>query len=438
MIVYTYNKEIVHLEEEPFASGGEGEIRHVTKCPSRFKNVCAKLYFKPRQTSQQEQKIRFMVENPPSNMVTSGMMIIWPLDTIYDKTGGFLGFLMPVAFPDSKKLSILVLPKLKRTLKLEWYKFDKEYDIRCALNSRLKLINNIAIPIHLLHATNKYVLKDFKPDNVLVTSDGKVSVVDMDSIQICDNGELLFSGTAATDTYIPPEFYKGVGQNKNDILTKSWDNFAVSVVFYQLLFGLHPYVATPLNDSTEDSNTIPYCIRKNLFPFGDNASKIESYPNLHKNFKIVPAEVQKLFERAFGKNAENRPQAKEWVQVIKRVIGSMKNDTPPPPSSYEAVYAINIADSSNGSISLSMRSAKPGTVVLVYEHPNSGYRLSEISYETSLGKTKILNKEFVMPATHVTVKADFVPMKNPSSESGCFGVVLGVVAIVSFVVSLLI
>lgn len=437
MIVYTYNKEIVHLEEEPFASGGEGEIRHVTKCPSRFKNVCAKLYFKPRQTSQQEQKIRFMVENPPSNMVTSGMMIIWPLDTIYDKTGGFLGFLMPVAFPDSKKLSILVLPKLKRTLKLEWYKFDKEYNIKYALMSRLKLINNIAIPIHLLHDTNKYVLKDFKPDNVLVTSAGKVSIVDMDSIQICENGKLLFPGTAATDTYIPPEFYKGVGQSKNDILTKSWDNFAVSVVFYQLLFGLHPYVVTPYVD-TEESNTIPYCIRENLFPFGSNASKIKSFVKFHDNFKIIPPEVQQLFIKAFGTDYNSRPQAMEWVKVVKQVIGGIKVDTLPPPSGNDIEYVINIADSSNGSISLSMRSAKPGTVVLVYEHPNSGYRLSEISYETSLGKTKILNKEFVMPATHVTVKADFVPMKNPSSKSGCFGVVLGVATIVSFVVSLLI
>ena len=116
--------------------------------------------------------------------------------------------LYPVAFPfpDSKKLTILILPKLKRTLKTEWYKFDKEYNIKYALVSRMKLINNIAIPIHILHSTNKYVLKDFKPDNVLVTSTGKVTIVDMDSIQICENGRLLFPGTAMADAAVGGEY----------------------------------------------------------------------------------------------------------------------------------------------------------------------------------------------------------------------------------------
>ena len=435
MIVYTYKKEKVTLAEKPFSSGGEGEVRGVTSSPSRFSNVCAKLYFKPRQTSEQERKIRFMVENPPSNIVGSSMMLAWPLETIHDRNGTFLGFLMPTAFPDSKKLTILILPKLKQTIKAEWYKFDKEYNIKYALVSRMKLINNIAIPIHLLHETGKYVLKDFKPDNVLVTCTGKVTVVDMDSIQICDNGKLLFPGTAATDTYIPPEFYKGVGQNIQNILQKSWDSFAVSVVFYQLMFGLHPYVVTPYGDS-EESNTIPYCIKENLFPFGSNASKIKSYAAPHNNFKIIPSQVQQLFVRSFGPAPDDRPEAMEWVKTIKEVISSLgRIEEPKPPtiidsnpqetkvnqtfdssSSRSVEHRVKLANCTNGKADLSVSKAKAGTIIHVNTYPNDGFVLSFISYTVAGGNPKyVTGHEFFMPDYDVTVNVVFTS-KNPKPK----------------------
>ena len=331
MVVLTYEKEKIILSDEPLASGGEGEVRKVISCPSKFGNACAKLYFKPHQTKDQENKIRFMVENPPSSIAGDGMMLAWPLETIYRQNGGFLGFLMPEAFPNSNKLVILTLPKLKKTHKTEWYKFDKELDIKTALISRMKLIKNIAIPIHLLHATNKYVLKDFKPDNVLVTPTGKITIVDMDSIQICDNGRLLFPGTASTESYMPAEFYNnGVGRNAKKPLDKSWDNFAVAEVFYQLMFGLNPYAVSP-KLQTENSNTLPYCIANNLFPFGSNASKIATIPAPHNNFNIIPQPVKNLFIRAFGDNPSDRPQAMEWGKTINKVLSALPKTVPPPP-----------------------------------------------------------------------------------------------------------
>lgn len=333
MIVYTYKEEKVILADEPLAAGGEGEVCKVTSCPSQFNNVCAKLYFKPKQTIEQERKIRFMVENPPNIIVGQGVMLAWPVETIYNNPGGsFLGFLMPTAFPDSKKLVILTALKLKKAHKTEWYKFDKELDKKGALIARMKLIKNISIPIHLLHTTDKYVLKDFKPDNVLVTPKGKVTIVDMDSIQICDNGKLLFPGTAATENYVPPEFYnKGVGRDMAIPLDKSWDNFAVGEVFYQLLFGLSPYAVTP-KTAAEDSGTLPYCISHNLFPYGKNVAKIAMVPAPHNNFNVIPQPIKDLFIRAFSDNPSDRPQAMEWGRTINAVLRSIPEYHQPKPT----------------------------------------------------------------------------------------------------------
>ena len=334
MILYTSKKEKVVLSDTPIAAGGEGEVRQIDSCPSQYSNVCAKLYFKGGQTKEQECKIRFMVDNPPSTIMGKGMMLAWPLETLHNSKGGFMGFIMPTAFPNSKKLVILTLPTIKKAYKSEWYKFDKELNIKTALVSRLKLINNIAIPIHKLHATGKYVLKDFKPDNVLVTPQGMITIVDMDSIQICENGKVLFPGTAATADYMPPEFYTNkVGMDKFVPLEQSWDNFAVSEVFYQLLFGLKPYAVIPLSDA-EDSNTIPYCIAHNLFPFGKNAALIAKVPSPHNNFHIIPESVKTLFIRAFGDNPANRPQAMEWGRTINAELKLMPitEPAPSPPS----------------------------------------------------------------------------------------------------------
>ncbi len=222
--------------------------------------------------------------------------------------------------------------KLKKAHKTEWYKFDKELDKKGALIARMKLIKNISIPIHLLHTTDKYILKDFKPDNVLVTPTGKVTIVDMDSIQICDNGRLLFPGTAATENYVPPEFYnKGVGRDTTIPLDKSWDNFAVGEVFYQLLFGLSPYAVTPKTNA-EDSSTLPYCISHNLFPYGKNAAKIAMVPAPHNNFNVIPPQVKELFIRAFSDTPDDRPQAMEWGRTINAVLLSIPEYHQPEPA----------------------------------------------------------------------------------------------------------
>ena len=426
MVYYTYNKETVVLDDVAFSSGGEGEIHHVQTCPSRFNNVCAKIYFKPQRTADRAKKIRFMVENPPKNIVTQSIMMAWPLETLHDNTGQFIGFIMPTAFPKSNKLVILTTPKLKNSYKDEWYKFDKEYDIKMALVTRLKLINNIAIPVHLLHDTHKYILKDFKPDNVLVTPSGKVTIVDMDSIQICEDGNMLFPGTAATEEYVPPEFYKGVGRDKKP-LNESWDSFAVSVVFYKLLFGLNPYVVTPMKE-TEDSCTIPYCIENNLFPFGNNASKILKFPPPHRNFKIIPQPIQNLFIRSFGDNPGDRPSAIEWVKTIKQVIEKTGSPTNVPPPKQVEEYTLSVVTPKHGKITLSKYKARPGDIITVNNNPDREYKLEYFSYSSTDGTVYVDKKNtFVMPKSNVKVNAVFTKKEEATSNESSGGSGTGLV-----------
>ena len=332
MIVFTSRYEKIFVEDKAFASGGEGEIRMITASPSHYSVSCVKIYFKSKRTPELEQKIRFMVNNPPLKTEGSSFLLAWPIELIYDGEGFFLGFMMKKAPSDSEKLGMLTVPKLKKTYKSQWYKFDKDYDPNNALLSRLKLIYNIAYAINQLHSTGIYVIKDFKPDNVLVTPSGFITIVDLDSIQITSQNALLFKGTAATDNYIPMEFYNnGVGRDPNVPLEKSWDNFAIAEVFYQLLFCLNPFVVTPIYEG-EDSNTIPYCIANNLFPFGKNKDKIKRFPELHNGFKGIDKRLQELFLRSFSDNPSNRPNIEEWGVITYDVVKQSHIKEPHSPS----------------------------------------------------------------------------------------------------------
>jgi DNA-binding helix-hairpin-helix protein with protein kinase domain len=324
MIVYSSKGERITLADTPFSSGGEGEVRHIIS-PAHLKGNCVKIYYVQKRSKQLAEKIRFMVDNPPQQIEQQGFKISWAVDTIL-QNNQFIGFMMPLAFPDSKKLVVLTAPQLSKKLDGTWYKYDRKHG-KTSLVNRLKLMSNIAIPIHLLHATGKYVLQDFKPDNVLITHSGQVTICDMDSIQITNGRTMLFCGTAATAGYAPPEYENGgIGKSATVPLAKSWDNFALSVVFYQLLFGLHPYAVTPKMQKDATESNISTNVSDDLFPFGNNAHKIQIVPPLHDKFKILPQQIQDLFKRSFSTNTATRPNAEEWGRNIKDILTSVDTE----------------------------------------------------------------------------------------------------------------
>lgn len=319
--IYTSKREAIILDDNPFASGGEGAVYKVKSAPSFLKNVCVKIYHSSKANASREKKIKYMVAHPPHSIRSDRFMIGWPLEYVTDSAGAFLGFVMPMGFPGSKELVILTSMNLSKKLDQDWYKrYDRKLG-KSSLLSRLKLICNIAIPIHILHNTNKYVLIDFKPQNVLVTKDGRVTIVDMDSIQISERDKLLFPGSAATPDYRPPEFYKkGIGTKPYHLIKPSWDMFSIGVVFYQILFGLHPYTVTPRIQQKDGSNEPFRNISYGLFPFGKNAQLIAVTPPPHEKFKVLPKEFKDLFVSTFTENFANRPDAELWGRLIHQIV----------------------------------------------------------------------------------------------------------------------
>ena len=168
MRVFTSKGEQIELEDKPFASGGEGAVYKVMFAPHYFRNMCVKVYHIKSERSnndwiklkKREDKIKYMVQNPPPVTCKDGFMLAWPKDWITDRQGVFLGYVMPMSFPDSIELVNLTAKDLRKKYDKGWHdRYDRSLGKK-ALLSRLKLICNIALPVHIIHSTGKYTRHD--------------------------------------------------------------------------------------------------------------------------------------------------------------------------------------------------------------------------------------------------------------------------------------
>lgn len=313
--------ESIDIVDKPLGKGGQGNVHNITT--SQYKDCCVKIY-KEQQTAQKVyDRIAFMVQNPPKNITGSNSFrICWPIALAYDTNKNFIGYIMPLAFPDSRDLLILSTYNAKPISQQAKYKkytsWHNKYELtsNVGIKNRIKMLCNWAIAIYSIHETGKYVIIDLKPENVMATSSGKISIVDTDSFQITQNGKLLYPATAFTPDYLAPEGKKL--HLAKQPFTVYCDRFAAAVVFYKILTGTHPYSGTVLKPPYDKYVTNEECIEQGLFAYGDKKQYISFNQglNLHQNFHNLPANIQSLFIRAFGSNPADRPAMEEWGKAL--------------------------------------------------------------------------------------------------------------------------
>jgi len=311
----------ITIEQQPFAKGGEGTV-HKIVAPASHLNFCAKLYLPKVINAEKQQKIEYMVTNPPPEKVTENQIICWPQAVLFGEEK-FVGFIMPLAFDDSILLYELCRPKLNRKHHQRWHKFNR--NTKQGFEARLKLCTNLAIAIHRIHSLQNYVLVDFKPQNALVTNDGKISMLDCDSVQISKENKVIFPALVATPEYVPPESER-LNPSK-DKIHPSWDRFAMAIVFYEIMFGLHPFAAT-FGGEFIDINTLPGRIRVGLFAHGKHKKHLISLPPPHTTFNHIPHNLKALFWDAFDDD-DIRPSAEKWGQgIFKELAAGIKLPLP--------------------------------------------------------------------------------------------------------------
>lgn len=353
MRVYAHKKDGAFLEFNLTGkgkSGGEGTVYNIgtiAGCVGRF---CAKIYHREFLIKHQKEhyaKLLYMVQHRPQTLSdNSGMIqICYPAFLLFDAPhgGNFVGFVMYLALDNSTTLENLTkvisktyferrkqlgkLNKLDEDIYIKFPRCQRASDVKDLMN-RYKVIHNIASLVSYLHQDGKYVIGDIKPENILMTIRGGISLVDIDSIQIVENGNLLYKNAVSTPDYCPPEFIKHP-QNKKDV---SYDLFSIAVLFYEILIGVHPYCCSVPGQQYD----ITALIKNEYFACGKKKKQVKS-SSYHSLFGHLPKSIQDLFIRAFDGAPAKRPTAIEWKQAMHCIITSYPSSTKNSPANNKNV-----------------------------------------------------------------------------------------------------
>lgn len=312
--VYTDQQTPVLLEPQPLGQGGEGVV-YKAKCRHLKGNYVAKIYHEQERTALRETKVKYLIAHTPELSLANSA--IFPKEPLYNEQHQFLGFLMKQTI---NQVDITSLCGLKPSSKLDkvWhYKYHRY--TKLGTHSRIRVCYNIAKAFHQLHQTNQFVFVDIKPENIKLTYEGDVSLIDIDSIQISEAQNLKFAAQKVTQEYSPAEVrHKNF---KDEYVEEHWDRFSLAVVFYKILFGLHPYTGStksPYHQAVTNEQKIV----EGLFVHGSKKQFFKVTPIPHQNFWLIPKSLQNLFLRAFEDgyaNPELRPSMEEWMRALDAV-----------------------------------------------------------------------------------------------------------------------
>ena len=333
------------------AKGGEGEIFNLK---GKYKGYCLKVYHPKLRNDERQNKLKYMCDNPPGIHVKEKFRICWPSEIVFSEEE-FVGFIMPEAFTDSLMPYHLCQVNIPDKLDPEWNKKYNRDSYNGRIN-RLMLSANICAAVNQIHSDGRYVLVDLKPQNLLITLDGKVSLIDLDSIQISEGDSILFSAPVSTPEYTPAEAKEILKEDKP--ITKSWDSFSLGIIIYEILCGIHPYTGTS-NPPYEDVSTISGKIENNQTHIIIGKSAFKILPPVHNNFDYLSPELKEIFKDIFSAHSDiqERPTVGDLGKVLAKEIIFFKENQEKI-KQQEAIDNYDSLEKNYRTLNLQLRSAK--------------------------------------------------------------------------------
>ncbi|WP_054849042.1 ankyrin repeat domain-containing protein [Vulcanisaeta sp. JCM 14467] len=170
---------------------------------------------------------------------------------------------------------------------------------------------------------------DLNDRNVLVNSDGFVTLIDTDSFFIRDpDTGRIYPSEVGVGEYTAPEVLKGiVGADKRNVNT---DMFSLAVLIFKLLMnGFHPFAGTV---PTRESNTIEDNIRECISPYFGPKRNIVIRPRSKyaPNLNELPQDLVNLFDQAFNCEGLPRPSVMDFAKALEKYYHQTRQKAPPP------------------------------------------------------------------------------------------------------------
>ena len=287
------------------------------------------LYFKKISSKDENQtiesKIEFMVNHQPQTKLNDGSRICWPLYGVYDVNESFIGYLMHPPLKDSLPLKKVLINEYPTNI--EWHTFEEQSQANC--DRRLNTAITISQVLRSIGEIRRYTFNYLTPRNFMITSDGKVSLIDCDSIIDRShklNQSIDFKHTI-TSGYSPPE---QLGKNTHSHTKKEHQElFALAVIIYELMFRVHPYSAT-FKSPYSNLGSLDERVENSLFVHGRGSEYVNYMPPEHEEFADINHKLKSLFHLAFDISyKDRRPTAHLWEDTLTLLVNERSHGLKP-------------------------------------------------------------------------------------------------------------
>jgi hypothetical protein len=213
--------------------GKEGDVYRTISHPGQ---ACKLFRADPTGTPTERRLPAMLIRRPTTTSLgpDGEPQLCWPTEKVHHRGGRLAGFLMPLIDPQkSTAIHRITNPTdLADTTHMRTAGFRQwRYLIRAAAN--------LAAAVSNLHPD--IVIGDFNDNNILVSEQTWITLIDCDSMQLVDprSGETFYCNTLRPE-YLAPEL---TGLNVTHYRREpASDNFALAVHVHQLLLGgFHPF-----------------------------------------------------------------------------------------------------------------------------------------------------------------------------------------------------
>lgn len=118
-----------------------------------------------------------------------------------------------------------------------------------SLSERVRMFGQVCRAVQYAHS-RLIVHRDLKPDNILVTGDGTVKLLDFGIAKLLAESEDEQTRVTLTGIQAMTPEYAAPGQIRGERVTVQTDIYALGVILYQLLTGHHPFRERNANRAT--------------------------------------------------------------------------------------------------------------------------------------------------------------------------------------------
>ena len=259
---------------EKIGSGGEGSVFAIAE----NQGIIAKLYHPSHCDERRKHKIEALLAKGISISEAQKRHIALPLDTLYDTSGSFVGYIMPRVEGYPLRLALFS----KNRVRKYYPHLDR---IQLA-----ELAYQFVKQVHFLHRHN-ILIGDINPLNLLIDRDDPTIcwLIDTDSFQVdtlpCPVG---------TDLFTPPHLQ---GRDFKETLRSKEDEYFSTMImlFMILMLGKHPYAKVGGSSPAEN-------IKKRSFAYPRISGSMADVPRgiwgfIWTNFN---AELKNMFYDCFA------------------------------------------------------------------------------------------------------------------------------------------